>query len=141
MLVEQREQERVAQPTAEQYSTLHIALQRIAPAHHDQRTRAVARQFDDGPHQRIGGLWVRLFWAAPPKADRRDSFEEPTKLALEDHDQDDHQDCEEALEEPGGELHSDLAGREIRRDQDAHAAEGRPGPSRAQRYDTDVDHS
>jgi hypothetical protein len=116
-----------------------VTLERVASLHDDQGAHAVARELDRGPHEDVGGGAARPFLPPAPQSEDRDALEEPAQLVLEDHHEHDHEDCEEALEEPGGELHPELARAHVGGEQHADAAERRSGARAAQRDDHDVE--
>jgi hypothetical protein len=124
--VEEREQQGLAQSAVELDAAFEVAVEGLAARHDEQRADRPGGELGqcagdrvDRPRRRRG--------KPPPEAHDGDPLEEPPEVLLEDHDRHDHDDGQEALEDPGGELEADPAHHQVdrRHDPDPERREAR----------------
>jgi hypothetical protein len=106
--IEEREQQRLGEQTAERDAACDVAVERLATGDHEERADALREQLPHGAHQRVHRIRRRCGRFAPQSPDR-DLVEEPAQVFLEDDHQHQHQDGEEALEDPHRHLEFELA--------------------------------
>jgi hypothetical protein len=101
--VEQAEDQRLADPRVERDPAFHMPLEGLPTGNHDEGSGARLRQTRDGASQRVDHV-ERGRRRLAPKPPDGELLEETPQIVLKDHDDDEYEDGEEALKDPGGQL-------------------------------------